>query len=196
MKKAFKSILFLMVLICLFSCVKKPDTQNYSQADTILPLLEKPAKQDYAKTELKVREILAECNNINKLKLAKITIKFDQDESKCIDGREIHFYTYGGQLLKITDKGYFADDDWYFELFYQNNLVCFIYEETIGGSVSNKSSNQATYYFDKGTIIRMVENNTIAEINQQDNLKSRFAERLFNSFTDKDYPPVLCNMNY
>ena len=196
MNKPFRYILFLLVLLSLDSCVNKPQDQHYAQADTTISGLKNPVIQDYTKVETKVKLILSDCKATNELKLVKTTVKFEQDESKCIDGREINFYSYEGQLLKITDKGYFADDDWNFELYYKNNQVCFIYEERVGGPVSNPSTYQITYYFDQRELIRSVENNKSSESGRTGNIELGFADRLFNSFTDKDYPPVLCNKNY
>lgn len=194
LNKLFLHILYILAAVCLCSCPGKPDKNNLSQVDTALAKQEKPEIHDFTKVEARVKQILSDCHATNALKLAKTTVKFEQDESICIDGREINFYTSEGQLVKISDKGYFADDSWDFELYYQNNEICLIIEELEGGPVNNPSKSQVTYYIDNNKIIRIVENNVILKTEDFHLSKPVFATKLFNSFTNKDYPPVLCDL--
>jgi hypothetical protein len=139
-----------------------------------------------------ISEIRKEYARINALRLT--AEKFAYKTRDCVEGGEISYYTFNGQILKVSEKGAMDDAFWQKEYYYRGGKVFFALERLHWGPAASKTITTVyRFYFRDGRSIREMENQKTTELKEKASETASIAAKLLKVKATKNFSAVYCD---
>lgn len=142
--------------------------------------------------EADIKAIREEYNRINKLKLNAETFKYTTTD--CVEGGEVTYYSFAGQVLKITEKGAMDDSVWRREYYYRDGKVIFCFESLDWGAAEGPvKTTEYRFYIKDGKSIREMSDKKIEDLTEKAAEAVSTAGKFLKVKTSKDFASVYCD---
>lgn len=142
--------------------------------------------------EAEIKKIREEYNRINGLNLKAENFKYETKD--CVEGGEITYYSAGGQVVKVREKGAMDDAVWSKEYYYHDGKVIFCIESLKWGAAAGPTQTTTyRFYIKDGKSIREMEDKNITELSEKAAGIITTADKLLKVKATKNFASVYCD---